>query len=451
MLPQPFVLRAVRALTPIGWKSDLDVVVDRTSGTIIEIGPGVGGGAAGVEVDTLVPGFIDVHSMEVGPQTVAGKDGSNLLAQGVTTIVTGNCGVGYPELKDVGDLPVNVLPLIGHNAVSARIGSTRTAAEVIDAMTAGMRVGTGASLGLMYEPGRSASASELEDIAHLVAQRSGTLTVHMRDEAAGLRNSIEECIALAAYCTVVVMHLKACGHRHWNALPELRGMLEAAQIPFTYYPYTDTNTRLDACYPGDRYRLEVDGLQNLARDGWSGVVLTGNCPDQLIGLSVNRIGLLRGMTDVQAFESILRDFPDARVRFIEVAEEAQLRESARSPLAMPASDAYVFSIADQIAEHPRNYGAIARSLRWAREGGYTDHVIRNLTALPASVYGISSRGSLEPGNRADLVALSVEDIDDLATYESPTRLAQGVSQVWIGGRLAFRHGEAVDPTLGVVL
>src|SRR5262245_1279097 len=68
------------------------------------------------------PGFIDVHThIEGGIEKVPGAD--NYITDGVTTVVTGNCGGSrlnlaewFAELEKLG-LGLNVASLIGHNTV----------------------------------------------------------------------------------------------------------------------------------------------------------------------------------------------------------------------------------------------------------------------------------------------------------------------------------------------
>ncbi|MBV9660462.1 MAG: amidohydrolase family protein [Acidimicrobiales bacterium] len=82
---------------------EADVAV--TDGRIVEIGPKLGPGAEEVDARGLLvtPGFVDIHTHYDGQVTWESRMAPS-SAHGVTTIVTGNCGVGFapcrPEDRD---------------------------------------------------------------------------------------------------------------------------------------------------------------------------------------------------------------------------------------------------------------------------------------------------------------------------------------------------------------
>jgi N-acyl-D-amino-acid deacylase len=74
----------------------------------------------------VAPGFIDVHThVEGGVEKVPGGD--NYLMDGVTTIVTGNCGGSKADLGawfssiEKGGLGLNLASLTGHNTVRSEV------------------------------------------------------------------------------------------------------------------------------------------------------------------------------------------------------------------------------------------------------------------------------------------------------------------------------------------
>ena len=103
--------------------------------------------------------------------------------------------------------------------------------------------------------------------------------------------------------------------------------------------------------------------------------------------------------------------------------------------------------------HPRLWGTFPRVIgRYAREWGLfsMEAAIRKMTGLTASVFGLSDRGTISPGMAADLVVFDPDRIIDKATFESPFRVAEGIVQVWVNGRLAF-DGEATGSGAGRLL
>lgn len=448
------------------WRGECDVMIN--AGSIVAIGP----------VDTidarpdmfaveasgavLAPGFIDIHGMDRCAPAVAGKDAINFLSQGVTTLVIGNCGVGTPE-GAAPDLAINIVELAGHNAARTAVPATVDAIRWLRSHLE--RRARGVSLGLMYEPGRSVASTELAQIGQLVAEHQAVLAIHMRDEGPGLLSSIEEVLAIRGGARTVVMHLKACGERNWPQLEHGRDLLARETVRWTYYPYADTNTRLAAAVPFQfdspsslrrllqdselRARFREGGLQTLARRGWDGVVITDG-PQSLVGRSISALALACEVAPEDAVAALLADDANVRVRFADVADLNGIRASAGHELAMAASDAYVFDSTAMNPEHPRSFGAIARSLRWAREGNYLDKFLRSVTSRAADLYTLP-RGRISVGAAADLVLFDVADVEDKASYDEPALLAVGVRTVWVSGCVAYEGQRTTASRLGSVL
>ncbi len=155
----------------------------------------------------VAPGFIDVHThVEGGVEKVPGGD--NYVMDGVTTVVTGNCGGSEADLGawfaklEKGGLGLNVGSLIGHNTVrSAVMGTANRLAtpEEIASMQAlvekNMRDGAvGFSTGLIYIPGAYSNSDEVVALAKAASKYGGVYSSHMRDEGAHVLDAIAEAI-----------------------------------------------------------------------------------------------------------------------------------------------------------------------------------------------------------------------------------------------------------------
>lgn len=187
----------------------------------------------------LAPGFIDIHSHADAPVLIDGRAHS-AVTQGVTTIVTGNCGFGlapFPERSDVsqadmspgvslrdlagaGDVStfpayldalrrrgvgVNVLPLVAHGVLRAAIAGFEQRAlthqEILamtamtsDAVDAGA---VGVSSGLEYAPGIAATTAELAAIAVPVGRAGGIYATHCRNRSERIVEAAQEGIFIA--------------------------------------------------------------------------------------------------------------------------------------------------------------------------------------------------------------------------------------------------------------
>src|SRR5688572_8279970 len=140
----------------------------------------------------ITPGFIDVHTHIEGEELKT-PGAENFIYDGVTSLVTGNCGASAPDIAaylrfiDSLRLSVNVATLIGHNdirkTVMGRANRKATPAElqameqlVETAMKAGA---AGISTGLIYIPGTYAPSDEVVQLAKVAARFNGLYATHM--------------------------------------------------------------------------------------------------------------------------------------------------------------------------------------------------------------------------------------------------------------------------------
>jgi N-acyl-D-aspartate/D-glutamate deacylase len=80
-----------------------------------------------------------------------------------------------------------------------------------------------------------------------------------------------------------------------------------------------------------------------------------------------------------------------------------------------------------------------------------EEAVRKMTSLPAARAGLSDRGLVRPGMKADLVAFDPETIRDRATFEEPHAYADGVSLVLVNGIAVVDEGRLTGVRPGRVL
>lgn len=229
-------------------------------GRIAAVGRPTGWAAREIDVAGAVvcPGFIDLHSH--ADFTVFGAPNAVTQAtQGVTTLVTGNCGFSSfpitPEhrddllshrlMSDAGDfdwstaaeyaatldslpLGVNLALQVGHGALRiAAMGHADrapTAAE-LERMRALLRQSAeggvvGFSTGLIYAPGMFATTGEIVALAAEAAGHGLLYSTHMRNEGTKLAEAVDEALTIArrAGVRLEISHLKASGVANWGTV-----------------------------------------------------------------------------------------------------------------------------------------------------------------------------------------------------------------------------------------
>ncbi len=185
----------------------------------------------------VAPGFIDVHTHIEGDEK-KNPTADNFIYDGVTTVITGNCGLGetnisrYFNMIDSLRLSVNVASLVGHNDVrKAVMGSAnrdpdqeemRRMEEIVEkAMKDGA---VGLSTGLIYIPGTYSKTPEIVRLAKVAARYNGVYASHMRDEADSVTQAIEEALQIGreAHIPVEISHFKLSGQQNWGRSSENR-------------------------------------------------------------------------------------------------------------------------------------------------------------------------------------------------------------------------------------
>ena len=311
-----------------------DVVV--RDGVVAAVGPGaaasVGDGRrasssgvpAGVEVVDasgldVLPGFVDVHAHDDAalfrPGGVAPKTG-----QGVTTTIVGNCGQGVaPSPSDArdrsledysrpvlggfparrwatfadyvrtlaegdadGTFGLHAATLVPHAPLRAGVlGFERRPADAAERSLIAASVGEaldagalGVSLGLMYAPGDAADRPELVALARECAVRGTLLVAHVRNEADGLRDSIDELASLGREtgAAVHVSHLKVTGPRNVGGMPAIVEHLDALRddgvdVSADVYPYDAGSTTVASLFPPATADHGVESLLEALRPG----------------------------------------------------------------------------------------------------------------------------------------------------------------------------------------
>ncbi len=470
-------------------------------GRIAEIGRLEGRGSSRVieAADrVLAPGFIDVHThVERGIERVPRAD--NYLLDGVTTVVTGNCGGSRTDLNawfqslESQGIGLNLASLIGHNSVRREVmGSAdrpaspnelRAMRELVErAMRAGA---VGLSTGLLYVPGTYAETDEIVDLTRVAGRFGGVYASHIRNQGPRLRESILEAaeVGRLAGVPVQISHLKVKGKKRWGTIVETLTLIDGLrdsglQIIVDAYPYPRASTNLGVNLPSwaladgrdavqsrlsdpDQRQRIVQGMKELlAEQGFSdysfATVARFAHDPSLEGRSLTEVNTLRGRNETldDQIETILEMLAQGGASMIyHYMSQEDVDSIYRHPATAVASDGGVQS-PGRGRPHPRSYGTNARVLaQYVRQRSVLslEDAVRRMTSLPASQFGLSDRGEIREGMVADLLLFDPEKVEDVATFEDPHRYSRGIDFVWVNGRPAISEGRLSDETHGVVI
>jgi N-acyl-D-amino-acid deacylase len=123
------------------------------------------------------------------------------------------------------------------------------------------------------------------------------------------------------------------------------------------------------------------------------------------------------------------------------------------PATMIGSDGEI-PIFGKSSPHPRSYGTFARVLGvYVREKKVIslEEAVRKMTSFPAQRLGLTDRGLLRPGMKADIAIFDPATVRDLATFEKPHQYAEGFSLVIVNGQVVFQAGAVTAARPGKVL
>ena len=436
----------------------------------------------------VTPGFIDVHTHIEGNE-ILNPTANNFILNGVTTVVTGNCGGSRSDIKkylaflDSLKLSINVATLIGHNDVRRDVMGTAnrppTAAELqqMEALVAkGMTDGAvGLSTGLIYIPGTYSQTAEIIALAKVASQYNGLYATHMRDEADSIVEAINEAITIGmqANIPVQISHFKVSGQHNWGRSKQTLQMVIDARakgfdVTIDQYPYTASSTNLSTMIPDEilsdgsdsiKARLQrpdvrkyVTGnmlkrLKKRKLKHFSYAVVASHRADSTYnGKSIEEINLMKGKKHKAKYEAetIIELMLNGGAQMVfHGMSEGDVKNIMQYPFNMIASDAGVRQY-KQGVPHPRGYGTNARVLgKYVRDEKIisVEEAIRRMTSLPAQKFQLKDRGLLKEGMAADIVIFDEKQVQDMATFEDPHQYSKGFQYVIVNGKLVVENGD----------
>jgi N-acyl-D-amino-acid deacylase len=354
---------------------------------------------------------------------------------------------------------------------------------VKEAMDAGA---FGISTGLKYVPGSFSNVAEVIELAKVAATSKGIYTSHLREEGLGLLEAVEEAIMIgrAADIPIVLTHHKAIGKPMWGASVKTLAMVDSARaigldIMMDQYPYTASSTGISVLIPNWARAGGQEAFKKRLEDPATRAQIVD---DIMFNIEFDRGG---AQLDVVQFAFVswkpdlngktLKDWAIERglsptfKNGAELVIEAQLNGGAscifhaiheddvkrimQHPMTMVASDGRLAYIGEG-HPHPRAYGTFPRVLGYyVRELGVLDlqSALRKMTSIPAERLGLTDRGYLKEGMKADITIFNPETVIDKSTFVDPHHYPEGIEYVIVNGQVTIQEGVLTEKRGGRVL
>lgn len=442
----------------------------------------------------IAPGLIDLHTHSDLPlQKTPTNANRNYLMQGVTTVVTGNCGAGpvdvaayFAKMEEIG-IGSNVIHQVPHNDVRKKVmgnanrdPSPEELQKMEDLVDKGMRDGAwGLATGLIYNPGTYSKTDEIVALAKVAAKHGGFYASHIRHEDERIFVALQEILTIArkAGLRVHISHIKVTGRRNWGKAPDVIAFIKKAQqegikVTADQYPYPASSTNITTMAipakwregdakdflakladpeTGPKIRKEMQAIIDDRDYGSSLKIASFASQPKWQGKALGTIASAENKTVLELILDIQRK-GGAQIVSFGMSEE-DVRLFMKEPFVATASDGSSMVPAKTVP-HPRSYGCFARKI-----GLYAiadkviplEQAVRSASGLPADILQLPERGYLKPGYYADLVVFDPMVYRDKATFDEPHQYAVGARYVFVNGKLAVDGGEFTKTLAGRAL
>lgn len=437
----------------------------------------------------VAPGFIDIHShSDLSIRDFPEME--NIIRQGVTTQVVGNCGINIGMIeaglsKFINDIEkrgigTNLVFLAGQGVIRSKIMGDKKGKpteeelnKMKNLLESAMDEGAkGLSTGLEYEPGIYSSTEEIVELAKVASRRGGIYATHLRNEGDYLESAVKEAITIGkmAEIPVQISHLKVERKRNWGKSEKIIEMIEDARkegvdVSYDVYPYTAYMTRLNiAIMPfrvslnelldSNRYKDILKELENYHID-WDLIYISRYDTDtQKSGKSILELARERSISPEEFTLELLKKNEPVRVISFQMSEE-DIKTFLSYRYSFIGSDGSSYKKrSEEDRTHPRSFGTFPRILgRYVRELKILslEEAISKMTYLPAKKLGIKDRGIIKEGAYADITIFDPEKIADKATYDDPFQYPEGIEYVILNGNIVVENGKYIDKRAGIVI
>ena len=349
------------------------------------------------------PGFVDINNHSDSHWTLFTMPGAeSMLSQGITTIITGNCGSSLAPLVS-GNIIDSIQKWTNVNSLSIDWLSVKEFLDVLEKRGVATNFGTlvghatlrrgligdefrkltpqemktmeqllkealkdgafGLSTGLVYSHAKVAPTEEITKLAKITEKEDCIYTTHVRGEAEELIPAIEEVLSLAqkTKASVQISHLKAMGQKNWPNFSLALGKIETASskgldINFDIYPYTATGSILYILLPDwaaeggkqvmlkrlkdkrTKQRIIAEMQKSQAYEYDKVRIAISPADKSLTGKSITELAQTQGISTEEAIINLLIASEGRVITFFETLSEDNIRLGLKHPLSLISSD-----------------------------------------------------------------------------------------------------------------
>jgi len=352
----------------------------------------------------------------------------------------------------------------------------------------------GISTSLQYVPDRFASTEEIVELAKVAAEYGGRYLSHQRSESNKILDSLNEAFTVAEQARIPteIWHLKTAYRANWGRMPEVLRHIESARargldVTANMYPYDRASNGLDACLPlwvrdggteamitrlkdpAQRERVKRDMEDPNPGDwenqwygsGGAGGVLLSSVLDPTLrkweGKTLLEIGKEMGKDPRDAvMDLVIADRAESSV-IISIMREDDVRAALAHPMIAIGTDSGARAEDGPLSiskSHPRAWGSFTKILgTYVRDEKLIplEDAVRRFTSRPATRVGVTDRGLLRPGFKADITIFDLATVADRSTYTDPNHYSAGIRHVLVNGQPVVKDGKITEARPGQVI
>jgi N-acyl-D-aspartate/D-glutamate deacylase len=344
------------------------------------------------------------------------------------------------------------------------------------------------------------TTDDLVELGQVVHRHGGIFSSHIRNEGTGVLGAVGEAIAVGerAHIPVDIIHIKIADQTLWGRMKEIVALIDAARrrgvnVQANIYPYTRGNNDLVTIIPpwaheggakqliqrlkdpAQRSALKRDITRGLpgwynhytaVGGDWSRMLVSARLSEKnrsFQGMTMDKIlaERARGQTPApdpldQLFDFLVEEGGSIGTIYAHHTEE-DMNLALVQPWCSIGSDGSALATEGPLRRgnpHPRSFGTFPRVLGvYVRERHLLslEDAVRKMTSLNAAKLGITDRGLIRPGLRADITVFDPDKVIDRSTYLEPFQYSEGIEYVVVNGRLVLERGKQTGALPGRVL